>query len=34
MPCGAGWYGSMASSWAFHNGQWLGGGRWSGNHYF
>ena len=34
MPCGAGWYGSMANSWAYYNGQWFGGARWSGNHYF
>lgn len=34
MPCGVGYYGTMANSFAWYNGQWLGGGRWSGYHYF
>jgi hypothetical protein len=34
MPCGGGWYGTIALGYAWHNGQWLGGDRWSGYHYF
>jgi hypothetical protein len=34
MPCGAGWYNSWGIAMAFYNGQWLGDGRWAGNHYF
>jgi hypothetical protein len=34
MPCGGGWYDHLGEAYAFHNGQWLGGGRWAGNHYF
>lgn len=34
MPCGGGWYNHLAYGFVFHNGQWLGGGRWAGNHVF
>ena len=34
MPCGSTWYNNYGEALAFHNGQWLGGGRWAGNHYF
>jgi hypothetical protein len=34
MPCGGGWYDHLGESWAYYNGQWLGGARWAGNHYF
>jgi hypothetical protein len=34
MPCGTGWYDHLGEAWAYYNGQWLGGGRWAGNHSF
>jgi hypothetical protein len=34
MPCGAGWYNHLGAGYAFYDGQWLGGARWAGNHYF
>jgi hypothetical protein len=34
MPCGQGWYNHLAESYAYYNGQWLGGYRFAGNHYF
>lgn len=34
MPCGSGWYDHFGEAYAYYNGQWLGGGRWAGNHYF
>jgi hypothetical protein len=34
MPCGAGWYNNLGYGYAYVNGIWYGGNRWSGNHYF
>ena len=34
MPCGTGWYNHLAEAYAYYNGQWLGGSRFAGNHYF
>jgi hypothetical protein len=34
MPCGGGWYNHLGEAYAYYNGQWLGGGRFAGNHYF
>lgn len=34
MPCGSGWYNNYGVAYAFYEGQWLGDGRWAGNHYF
>lgn len=34
MPCGGGWYNHLGYGYVWHNGQWLGGARWAGNHYF
>lgn len=36
MPCGNGWYGTMAGGWQYSLSQraWVGGQVWSGHHYY
>ncbi|MFI8344015.1 hypothetical protein ACIF8W_28650 [Streptomyces sp. NPDC085639] len=36
MPCGNGWYGTMAGGWQYSLSQraWVGGKVWSGHHFF
>ncbi|MFE9560059.1 hypothetical protein ACFYM0_02995 [Streptomyces sp. NPDC006487] len=36
MPCGNGWYGTMAGGWQYSPSQhaWVGGNVWSGHHYY
>jgi hypothetical protein len=33
MPCGRGTYNNLGFGYAYQNGIWYGGSRWSGNHY-